>query len=110
MNKEFMISIKVKTFIESLDKNLINYPRKGKFVINYIYDDAFNLLKLIYKNNLEDNKNKYKNDIITLISMLDYYLEYSYKMKYICHKVCEMLSRNLQEITKMIYNWLKNGS
>ena len=40
--------------------------------------------------------------------MLDFYLERAYKRKYINEKQCLAKSNELEQITKMIYKWIKN--
>lgn len=40
--------------------------------------------------------------------MLDYYLEYSYKKKYISLKNFNKKINNLTIINKMLYGWIKN--
>ena len=69
------------------------------------------ILYLVYRCNYNSNdKKEYYKDILSNISMLDFYLERSLKNKYINNKVCEKLSNDLLKITKMIYGWIRNES
>ena len=69
------------------------------------------MLYLVYRCNYNSNKKEeYYKDILSNISMLDFYLERCLKNKYISSKSCEKLSKDLLKITKMIYGWIKSES
>jgi hypothetical protein len=57
---------------------------------------------------MEDKKILQKR-IISKISMIDFYIEYSYKMKYISEKLALKKAHELNIITKMLYGWVNNG-
>ena len=42
--------------------------------------------------------------------MLDFYIERSYKNKYISEKICIKKCNDLNTITRMINGWIKNES
>lgn len=110
MNENFLIAKHIKEFINSLDDIIINYPKREyelrNRLVNYVYD----LLELVYLANNSDNKKKYHSEILSKISMIDYYLERSYRKKIISEKVCLNRSNKLIVITKMIYKWFENES
>lgn len=113
MNNNFKIVNDVKIFINSLDKIIINYPRREYIIRDRLLSDSLDILELIYLANYQkDNNNRIniQKKILTKISMLDFYLERSYKNKYISEKECIKKCRKLTEITKMIYGWIKDGS
>lgn len=110
MNEEFLIAKNMKNFINSIENIVINYPKKELVIKNKLLSDSLEVLELIYLANYHKDINK-KNDlqkqILSKISMLDFYLERSYKNKYISEKVCINKCNQLNRITKMIYGWIK---
>ena len=103
---DFKIVKNIKLFIYSLDNIVINIPNKDKVIKEKLYNTSYDILYLVYRCNYKsENKNEYYKDILSNISMLDFYLERCLKNKYINNKVCEKLSNNLLIIMKMIYGW-----
>ena len=108
---DFKIVKNIKLFIYSIDNIVINIPNKDKVIKEKLYNTSYDILYLIYRCNYKsENKNEYYKDILSNISMLDFYLERCLKNKYINNKVCEKLSNNLLIIMKMIYGWIKSES
>lgn len=98
----------MKQFILSLDEIVINYPNKEMVIKNRLHSDSLDILELIYQANLEEEpeeKKKYQNRILSKISMIDFYLEKSYKKKYISEKLCQKKCNELLKISKMVYQW-----
>lgn len=107
----FLIVKYMKQFILSLDEIIINYPNKEMVIKNRLHSDSLDILECIYKANNEENlekKQDLQNIILTKINMLDFYLEKSYKKKYISEKLCQKKSNELIKLSKMVYQW-KNG-
>ena len=108
---DFKIVKNIKLFIYSLDNIVINIPNKDKVIKEKLYNTSYDILYLVYRCNYKsENKIEYYKDILSNISMLDFYLERCLKNKYINNKVCEKLSNNLLIIMKMIYGWIKSES
>lgn len=108
---DFKIVKNIKLFIYSLDNIVINIPNKDRVIKEKLYNTSYDILYLVYRCNYKsENKNEYYKDILSNISMLDFYLERCLKNKYINNKVCEKLSNNLLIIMKMIYGWIKSES
>lgn len=104
-----MIMKNIKLFIYSLDGIAVNIPNKEKILKDRLYNDSYMILYLVYRCNYNsNNKREYYKDILSNISMLDFYLEKCLKNKYINSRTCEKLSNELLRITKMIYGWVKS--
>ena len=70
MNDKFLIVIEIKNFILSLDKILINYPKKDIIIKKKIYEESLKLLELVYLANIvNDNKLHYQNNVDTSLIM-----------------------------------------
>lgn len=54
-------------------------------------------------------KKKYQIDICARISMIDFYLERAYVLKYISEKQLYNYTRKLEEILKMTKGWMKSS-
>lgn len=107
MNDRFLVIQKMKSFILLLDDILVNYPKKEYVIKDAIVKEALEILELMFKANVSVEKNSYQIDVLTKLSMLDFYFEKSYKRKYISQKVFQKLMNELTNITKMMYGWMK---
>lgn len=105
MKSEFLIAKNIKDFINSLDDFIINFPRKEYELRNRLVNTSYDLLELVYLANY-DKVNI--NIILSKISMLDYYLELSYKKKIINEKRVYNMSSRLLVIRKMLYKWYES--
>lgn len=106
MNNNFKIELKLKDFILDLDDILINFPKREYILKDKIEKTSLDILELIFLVNNTLDKS-YLDIILSKISMLDFYLEKSYKKKYINKKLLERKIYELTIITKMIYGWKK---
>lgn len=108
---DFMIVKNIKLFIFSLDDIVINIPNRDRIIKDRLYNTSYDILYLVYRCNYNsDNRDIYYKDILSNISMLDFYLERCLKKRYISSKMCERLSQKLLIITKMIYGWIRSES
>ena len=95
----------------NLEVLLVNFPRKEFLTKDMVYKDALKILELVYVANEVDDTDKKRQiqvEILGKINMLDFYLERAYKRKYINEKQCLAKSNELEQITKMVYKWIKN--
>ena len=106
MKNEFLIVKNIKEFIVSLDNFLNNYPRKEYELRNLLVNTSYDLLELVYRINYKKDSNF--NIILSKISMLDFYLELSFKKKIINEKRVMNMSNRLLVIRKMIYKWYES--
>lgn len=113
MNDKFKLAMVVKKFIIESEELLANVPRRDFYNRDKFRDDITNILYLLYlANNIEDKDNrlKYQYDILARISMIDFYLERAYVLKYISERQLYNYTKKLEEIIKMTKGWIKcNG-
>ena len=96
----------MKLFINSLDDMVSVIPNRDRILKDRLYNTSYDTLYYLNLANYKD-KLKYKDIILSNISMIDFYMERCLKNKYITSKLCERKSNELLRITKMIYGWLK---
>jgi len=109
MNDRFLVVRHIKEFIYSIDELVVNFPRKDFVIKDRIVNDGLDILELVYIANIDNNK-ELKIKILSKLSMLDFYLERSYKNNIISEKVLKKYSNKLASITKLIYGWLRSES
>jgi hypothetical protein len=91
----------MKNFIFDLNNLLQTFPKNERILTDNIKQESFKCLELIFYSNNISNRKATQKEIISKISMLDFYLEYAYKMKYISQKQATKKSHELNAITKM---------
>ena len=96
-----------KEFLYDIEKILVNVPKKDYISRSNFYNKSIEILELIYYANNVSNKKEYQLKIITKISVLDFYIERLYKKQYISESTTIKYSKKLNEITKMVYGWIK---
>lgn len=109
---KFKLASLVKKLILESDTLLSNIPKHDYYNKNKIKDDITNILYLIYlANNIEDTNSrlKYQYDILARISMIDFYLERAYLLKYISQKQLYNYTKKLEVIIKMTKGWIKSN-
>ena len=110
MNDRFLVVKYMESFICSIEDMVVNFPKKDYVIKTRIISDSLDILELIYLgNSIEDNK-EIKLKILSKLSMLDFYLERSYKNKIISEKVFNKKSNEIGHITKLIYGWIRSES
>ena len=110
MNDRFLVVRHVKDFIYLIDEMVINFPRKDFVIKNRIMNDSMDILELIYLANSSDINKELRYKILGKLSMLDFYLEKSYKNNIISEKVLRKYSNRIANITKLIYGWIRSES
>lgn len=111
-NEKFLIIKSIKIYILSLEKLLINFPKKDIFTRNMVYQDALDLLELVYKANYESRKEikqNYQIGALAKVNRIDFYLERAYRFGYISEKQCINVTKRLEELNKMLYRWCNGG-
>jgi len=110
MNDRFLVVRHVKEFIYSIDEMVVNFPRKDFVIKNRIINDSLDIVELIYLVNSNDLNKELRYKILSKLSMIDFYLEKSYKNNIISEKILKKYSNKLANITKLIYGWLRSES
>lgn len=110
MNDRFLIVRYVKDFILSIDSFVVNFPRKEFVIKDRIISDSLDILNMIYIVNSDKNRKYLKYDILSKLSMLDFYLERCYKNKIIGEKLLRRKSNELTNITRLVNGWIRNDS
>lgn len=110
-NKGFILLSKVEQTNLYISNELINYPKFYVVLRNQIELTMFQIIECIHSYRINTNKrikDKNINDLILKLSMLDYYMKYSYDNKIINqHKYC-VIGKFLIEIRKIAYGILRN--
>jgi hypothetical protein len=106
MKSEFRIVASMKKFIFELNDILVNFPKKEKELGDSLKKNCFECLELIFFANNVSDRLMLQKKIMSKISMIDFLIEYAYKMKYISEKQALRKSHELNVITKMLYGWI----
>lgn len=109
MNDRFNIAIKIKKYIFMIDDLIINYPKKDYVIKDRLLNTCYDLLELIYRANYSNDKDCYKFDILSKISIIDFSLEMRYHKKIISERKLLNYTNFLKEITKMVYGWIDDN-
>ena len=108
-NEDFRLIKNMKKFIISLDDCIINFPKSEKVLKDSIYKTSYEILENIYYANLVSDKTLIQKQVVSKLSMLDFYFEFSFKKKYISEKNCNHYCNEIFMLSKMTYGWIKNG-
>lgn len=106
MKDRFLIVKNIKEFIFSIDKLVINLPRRELVIRDKLLSESMCLLEIVYIANGSKSRDEMLR-ILSKISMLDFYLEYLHKKGVISEKLLKKYSNMLSNISKMVYGWLK---
>lgn len=111
MKEDFILLNKMILTNEYIDKVLDNFPKKETVLYNEIKECMYHLIRYIYSFNLQRNnriRNKYINDLLTELAMMNYYIKVAYHKKYASRRQCIVIGNYLDEIKKMSYGVVKS--
>ena len=108
MNNDLRLIVEIKNFIFTLDEILVYFPKGEKVLKDSIYTTSYEVLKQITYANMLKDKESLQKEIVTNLSMLDFYFELAYKKKYISEKKCLYYGKLINRMVKMTYGWTKN--
>lgn len=108
--EKFILASKIKKFILDSEKLIQNIPKYDFYNRDRFRNDITEILYLVYIANStldKEIKNKYQIDICSRLSMIDFYLERAYILKYISNKQLYSYTFKLEEIIKITKGWMK---
>lgn len=105
---DLLIITKLKKTILYIDKTIENYPKNYNIIKNNIEINIYNILELTYKCIYNKDRIDILYEILVKIKMLDFYLRLCLDKKIINYKKYINICTYLNEITKMIFGWIKN--
>ena len=76
MNNDLRLIVEVKNFIFTLDEILVYFPKGEKVLKDSIYKTSYEVLKQITYANMLKDKESLQKEIVTNLSMLDFYFEF----------------------------------
>ena len=107
MKEQLQIIVAYKLILRDLVDVLEYVPRKERFIKEMFLKEAFFLIEFLYEVNLNREKEKYRNQVLSKLSFMDYYLEYFYTKKEISKKIVSKKSHELEVIRRMVCSWLR---
>ena len=105
MNNDFKLIILVKDYILSLEDLLINIPNAMRAYL----DEILYLVYLINNHRDKNIKINLKYVLLSKVGMLNFYIERYHKLKYISKKQVFYNAKKIEEITKVIYGWIRSN-
>lgn len=108
---KFILASKIKKFILDSEDLIQNIPRYDFYNRDKFRNDITKILYLVYlANNTENNilKKEIQVDICARFSMIDFYLERAYHLKYISSKQLYNYTNRLEELIKITKGWMKS--
>lgn len=111
--EKFKIIQFIRELITYIDKEFENFPRKDIEIKNKIRNISYDLLELVYKANLENDKTqkiRYLNEVIAKIKVTDFLINLSYDKRIISAKKYTKLGMKMDDIIKYSIGWLKSFS
>ena len=103
--EKFKVINFIRELIIYIDKNLENFPRKEIEIKNRIRNISYELLELAYMANITKyDKNKYIEEIIAKVKVLDFLLNLCYDKQIINSKRYVKFGEKLQNLSSIIRN------
>lgn len=107
--EKFKVINFIRELIIYIDKNLENFPRKEIEIKNRIRNISYELLELVYMANITQcDKNKYIEEIIAKVKVLDFLLNLCYDKQIINSKRYVKFGEKMDDILKYSIGWQKS--
>lgn len=104
MNENLLIARDVKKTIKYVEKNVYNFPSIYKDLKTNIIDSCYNILRSVYRANIDQDINS-KKDALVEIKMLNFYFSQALDKELITKKKFLSYGKYLENIYNMIYSW-----
>ena len=111
--EKFKIVNLVKDLIITIDKNLVNFPKKEIELKHIIKQTAYELLPIIYEGNVTTNLDKRQNlqeSAIAKLKYLDFLINLCYDKQIINGKKYLRFGENIDNIIRYIVAWKNTNS
>ena len=107
MKKEkFKVIDFIREFIIYVDSYMDNFPRKDIEIKNRIRNTSYDLLEIAYMaNQTKENKEKYIDQIVVKVKLLDFLLNLCYDKQIINNKRYVKFGEKLDDILKISAGW-----
>ncbi len=110
-HNNLLVINRLKNFCFKVREIVINFPKKELLIKDKIISDSLDIIEEVYYINTLRRNNVNKSDkarLISKLNMLDFYIYYIYKNNIINEKTFNNLSKEITEITKILYKWVYN--
>lgn len=106
--EKFKIVNLIKDLIISIDKNLVNFPKKEIELKQIIKNTAYELLLVVYEGNITTNMDKRQNlqeNAIAKLKYLDFLINMCYEKQIINGKRYIKFGESLDNIIRYVVAW-----
>lgn len=105
LNDNLLIARDLKKTIKYVEKNVYNFPNKYKDLKSNIINSCYDMLRYVYRANIDQNK-EYKKMAMVEIKMLNFYLSQAMDKDIITKKKFLSYGKHLDNVYGMLSSWM----
>ena len=106
--EKFKVINFIRELVVYIDKYMDNFPRKEIEIKTRIRNTSFDLLEIAYRANIaKEDKEKYINEIVVKVKLIDFLLNLCYDKQIISKKRYIKFGEKLDDILKYTIGWKK---